>query len=249
MHELIQMMVQDRMRVDRTQQLWFLCAESLVCSAFLEISNPGSYTCWSECERFIPHIEALTKWAEAHGERGRSLGPANVALAEYFRARGRYGDAEAIYKSSLDDLKRESGPRHLGTLQANQDLASVYELQGRYKEAEELYSMALKETQKQLGSNNLQTLQNRQNLAIVYMHKGHYEKAEPLLRQALVGRTKRLGSENKDSLRTAHNLASVLKHQDRLAEAGRITPNHFTEEGGKYWDLTTRILYRLSKSL
>ena len=219
MHELIQMMVQDRMRIDKTQQLWFHCAESLVCNAFLAIPNPGSYTCWKECEIFIPHIEALTKWAEVHEEKSIWLRQTNVALAEYLRARGRYTDAETIYKSSLHDLRREVGLRDLDTLQATQDLASVYELQGRYKEAEELYGMALKETQDLLGSNNLRTLQNRQNLAIVYMHMGYYEKAEPLLHKALIGRTKRLGSEHKDSLRTAHTLASVLKHRNRLAEA------------------------------
>ena len=219
MHELIQMIVQDRMRVVKTQQLWFHCAESLVCNAFLQISNPGSHTRWKECESFIPHIEALTKWAEVHGEKGIWLGSANVALADYLRARGSYGDAEKIYKTSLDDLKRRLGPRHRDTLQATQDLASVYELQGRYKEAEELYSLALKETQDLLGPNNLQTLQNQQNLGIIYMHMGYYDKAEPLLRKALTGRTKRLGSEHKDSLRTAHNLASVLKNQSRFAEA------------------------------
>ena len=233
MHELVQVMVQDRMRVDRTQQLWFHCAESLTCSAFLRISNPASYTCWSDCERFIPHIEALTRWADVHKERSHWLRPANSALAEYFRARGRYHDAEAIYKPSLDDLKREWGPRHLDTLQASQDLAGVYELQGRYEEAGELYSIALKETKKLLGSNDLQTLQNRQNLAIVYMHMGHYGKAEPLLREAIIGRTKRLGSEHKDSLRTAHNLASVLKHQNRLTETEDLFKISL-EKGKKY---------------
>ena len=52
--------------------------------------------------------------------------------------RGRYGEAEQLYRGLIDDDDRLRGPDHRQTLAARYNLARMIGLQGRYREAEEL---------------------------------------------------------------------------------------------------------------
>jgi tetratricopeptide (TPR) repeat protein len=64
------------------------------------------------------------------------------ALASAYAARGRYGDAEPLYRRALAITEKALGPDHpdVGTSLGN--LAGLYQAQGRYRDAEPLYRRA-----------------------------------------------------------------------------------------------------------
>ena len=64
-------------------------------------------------------------------------------LAAVYNNQGKYAQAEALYRQSLEINRRVLGPEHPGTLASMNNLAGVYNNQGKYAQAEALYSQTL----------------------------------------------------------------------------------------------------------
>jgi tetratricopeptide (TPR) repeat protein len=60
------------------------------------------------------------------------------SLAEFYRERGRYEEAEPLYQRALDIAEKVLGPDHPDTGTSLNNLAELYYAQGRYEEAERL---------------------------------------------------------------------------------------------------------------
>jgi tetratricopeptide (TPR) repeat protein len=56
-----------------------------------------------------------------------------------YQAKGRYADAEPLFKESLAIVEKTRGPGHLDYSICLNNLAELYRVQGRYTEAEPLY--------------------------------------------------------------------------------------------------------------
>jgi tetratricopeptide (TPR) repeat protein len=63
-------------------------------------------------------------------------------LAVVYLAQGRYDEAEALQKRTLEGRMKRLGAIHPNTLASMNSLANVYSAQGRYDEAEALRKRA-----------------------------------------------------------------------------------------------------------
>jgi tetratricopeptide (TPR) repeat protein len=72
-------------------------------------------------------------------------------LADFYRAQGRYADAEPLYKRALAIREKALGPDHPDIATSLNTLAELYRAQGRYADAEPLYKRSLAIREKALG--------------------------------------------------------------------------------------------------
>jgi tetratricopeptide (TPR) repeat protein len=70
-------------------------------------------------------------------------------------ARGRYAQAEPLYKRALSINEKAFGSKHPVTALSRSTLASLYALQDRHKEADRLFKRTQAILEKALGSNRL----------------------------------------------------------------------------------------------
>jgi tetratricopeptide (TPR) repeat protein len=73
-------------------------------------------------------------------------------LGIVFRAQGKYGEAEGLFKRALVIREKALGATHSDVGQTLNNLALVYRDQGKYSEAEGLYKRALAIREKALGA-------------------------------------------------------------------------------------------------
>src|SRR5262249_16846406 len=85
--------------------------------------------------------------------------------ADAWHLLGRYAEAEALYRQTLDVLLRVKGPEHEDTLTIQHQLAGALASRGKTAEAEALYRHVLDKTQK--GPEHRDTLTSRKRLASV----------------------------------------------------------------------------------
>jgi tetratricopeptide (TPR) repeat protein len=76
------------------------------------------------------------------------------SLALLYVARGRYSEAEPLYRRALTIDETALGPEHPNMVSRFNNLADLYRVQGRYAEAEPLYKRALAVAEKALGPNH-----------------------------------------------------------------------------------------------
>ena len=73
-------------------------------------------------------------------------------LAWLLHARGRYAEAEALYKRALAIEEKAVGPNHPNVATTVNNLARLYRSQSRYGEAEQLHRRALTIREQALGA-------------------------------------------------------------------------------------------------
>jgi tetratricopeptide (TPR) repeat protein len=219
MHDLTNIMVQSDTMQSGDGREWFEFAAALVCGAFERVDNPESYENWAACEEFIPHLQLLTMRNDISSKQKLSIMTANMEIARYLWSRGRYSEAETLYKRVLGVRRETLGMYHPCTIATMDKLAAVYGSQGQHNAAETLHKQVLAIQRKQLGAEHHDTLRTMNNLAIVCVYQGRYNEAETLHKQVLSVRKKKLGVEHPDTLRTMNNLAVVYQSQQRYKEA------------------------------
>ncbi len=132
---------------------------------------------------------------------------------------GKYAEAEALQRQTVEAMQRVLGPDHPDTLRAANGLATVYMDQAKYPEAEAIYSRNLKIEQRELGPENSQTLHGMHSLGAVYLYEGKYGAAEPLYRQTVEIERHVLGYEHPKTLLAINNLATLYQSEGKYAEA------------------------------
>jgi CHAT domain-containing protein/Tfp pilus assembly protein PilF len=133
--------------------------------------------------------------------------------------KGRYAEAEPLFKRELGILERTVGPDSPVYSAGLNNLAEVYLGQGRYAEAEPLYRRSLAIREKTLGANSPDTATGLNNLANLLQLQGHYGDAEPLYRRTLAILEKVRGGAHPDVASALNNLAELYNKQGRYAEA------------------------------
>ncbi|XRB05013.1 kinesin light chain [Pycnococcus provasolii] len=149
----------------------------------------------------------------------RAISELLMDVAELVVQRGKYAEAEPLYREALDGRRRELGDAHPGTLDAINNFAILLKTQHKYAEAEPLYREALDGRRRNFGDAHPDTLDTINNLANFLMNQGKLEEAEPLYREALDGRRRELGDTHSDTLGSINNLALMLTDQRKYAEA------------------------------
>jgi tetratricopeptide (TPR) repeat protein len=174
----------------------------------------------AEWQYLLPLRELVLEYSE------RRLGPEHIHtltavnyLAFLLDSRGRYEDAEPLFRRALEARARVLGMEHPDTLTSVNNFASLLHSRGRLEDAEPLYRLALEASERVLGPEHPNTLGSVNNLALLLDNRGRYEDAEPLYRRALEARMRVLGQEHADTLTTVNNLAALLDNRGRYEEA------------------------------
>jgi tetratricopeptide (TPR) repeat protein len=106
-------------------------------------------------------------------------------LAELYGERGRYAEAEPLYKRALVILENALGPDHPDVATIVNNLARLYEDQHRHAEAEPLYKRALAIREKALGPDHPDVARSLNGLAMLYLADGQHEPALPASARAV----------------------------------------------------------------
>ncbi|MFO1430297.1 MAG: tetratricopeptide repeat protein [Candidatus Competibacteraceae bacterium] len=213
-HPVVQAVLKDEME-PALQRQWAERAVRAVnhCFPTVEFSN------WPLCERLL--LQALTcamlvqEWVLLFPEAADLLNRAAV----YLHHRGRYVEAEPLFRCVLAIREQALGPAHPDVATSLNNLAILYRHQGRYAEAEPLHQRALAMREQSLGPDHPDVAQSLNNLALLYVHQGRYAEAEPLYQRALATREQALGPDHPDVAQSLNNLAELYRFQGRYAEA------------------------------
>lgn len=139
-------------------------------------------------------------------------------LAFFYKYRGRYSDAEALYLRALTiSLQLEENSLYTSQLQNN--LAELYRAQDRLEEAAPLYFHALKTLEEFFGYHHRLIATALNNLANLYRTIGRFEDAEALHLRAVEIDERECGKEHLDTAISLNNLAELYRMQGRYEEA------------------------------
>ncbi|KAI1159422.1 hypothetical protein F5B18DRAFT_587349 [Nemania serpens] len=168
--------------------------------------------------RYLPHARtALECQEDCDNSKAKQKLMYNVSTS-YYRL-GKYDEAEAMYRQTLQLYEGVLGREHPSTLSSINNLALVLGSQGKYGEAETMHRQTLQLKEGVLGREHPDTLSSMNNLALVLGSQGKYGEAEAMHRQTLQLREEVLGREHPDTLSSMNNLANVLGSQGKYGEA------------------------------
>ena len=164
-------------------------------------------------DRAITLLEQVEARARALGnvEGDRNYATTIDVLANAYAAKGRYLEAEPLYKHALAIREKLLGPDSPDVAASLNDLGELYRVQGRNAEAEPLYKRAIAILEKAVGPEHPVVAQCLNNLAILYANEGRFADAEPLHKRALAIREKAFGPGDAAVAASLLNLGEVYR--------------------------------------
>lgn len=166
--------------------------------------------------------EALALVKELTGDdarpavRASALNTVGIAL----EGQGRYREAEAAYRKSLEIRKKRPGHPDMATGEYN--LGMILLLQGRDAEAEPLLRRALAHREKLLPAGHPQIAESLNGMGLLYRTQGRNGLAEGCWRDALGILERVFGPESTVVASMVNNLAGAKFDQGRYDEAERL---------------------------
>lgn len=138
-------------------------------------------------------------------------------LAELYQVKGRYAEAELLYKRTVTINEQVLGKNAPNTAMSLNNLAGVYYAQGKYSEAALSYNRSLAINEQALEKNYPDIARNLNNLAVLYRSQGKYADAEPLFKRALAINEQALGKNHLETATNLNNLATLYYEQGKYA--------------------------------
>ena len=148
-------------------------------SAGREAFERGDY---AEAEK---EFSAALKEAESLAPEDPSVVVTLNNLAFLFRRRGKFAEAEPLYRRALEINEKSLGPENPVLAVTLSNLAELCRAQKKYGEAESLYQRALAIREKVLQPGDPAVAVTLSNMASLYRFEGKLVEAEPLYRRAL----------------------------------------------------------------
>lgn len=146
----------------------------------------------------------------------RYLAVIQPSLAYHLSARGKYVEAETLYRESLQIAEGLGDRREVAVIKSR--LASLLSARGQHDKAERLYRESL-QVKERLGDNRGVAV-TQSSLADQLYIRGQYDKAEHLYRESLQVK-ERLGDSREVSV-TQSSLASLLSTLGQYDEAEQL---------------------------
>jgi len=195
------------------------------------------------------------------------------AVAELYRAQGRYSEAEPLYQRSWAIRKQVLGEVDPLDADIPYALAQLYQAQGRYSEAEpmatvlhnlatsyrdkggyeeakSLYQRSLEIRERILGDFDPKVAESLYALADLYQSKGSYTAAEPLYQRSLTIRREVLGDKDPLVAAILYALPHLYQTQGRYTEAEPLYRQNLAileQMIGKMDEALAPTLYALAK--
>ena len=133
---------------------------------------------------YLPHAQyAITNFKKSFGKTKDPPSDLLHSLGWCSLLQGKYSEAEAIYRQTLQLRETVLGKDHPDTLASMNNLAISLRNQGKYAEAEAIYRQTLQLRETVLGKDHPSTLASINNLAISLDNQGRYTEAEAIRRR------------------------------------------------------------------
>src|SRR6185503_19523521 len=107
------------------------------------------------------------------------------AQASQLKTRGKYDEAESLYRQSLALNEATLGPDHPEVGASLNNLAALCEARGNYAEANRLFQRAITIKEKLLPPDHPSLAVSLNNVATVYFAQGEYGEVEALYQRSL----------------------------------------------------------------
>jgi len=175
--------------------------------------------CWPRCKQLLPHALSLREEALHAKFESRELAVILDGAANYLLGRGAFGDAESLFKETVDIGRRVLGPEHVDVGRWLNNSGNLYLNSGRYEEAKEKYFESISIGVKTLGRDDPSVATRLSNLAYAFMKTGQYAEAEAYYREAIETSVKAYGRHDQRVASRLHKLAMLYHETGRQAEA------------------------------
>ncbi|MGQ0525989.1 MAG: tetratricopeptide repeat protein [Betaproteobacteria bacterium] len=173
-----------------------------------------------EYREAVVHYEAAVKATETFPVEDIRRAGTLVSLASAYKGIRLYGEAESLYKKSLDILDAAGKPQQAGILLK---LGELYLVQGRYAEAEESSRAAVRAVEKQFGPNHPNLARILKTFVVlVYRAQNRWDEVARLYRRSLEIYIDAYGVEHQEVATTFMDLAAVYERLQRYTDAEAI---------------------------
>lgn len=144
------------------------------------------------------------------------------SLAEAYRQKERYNEAEPLYAKALAIREQQLGTNHRHVAQTLNNIGLLRQSQERYAEAELLYERAIYIWEQHLETDYTDVATGLNNLAFLYQVQGRYTEAASLYqRLRSIREQKQLDSNHPNTAIIFNNLESFYRSQEQYVKAAR----------------------------
>ena len=220
MHRLVQAVLLDGTG-EGEQKQWQRRVIEALNAVFPDVQAMPEPGARKRCELLLPHVLLCLQQVEAASE---DLACAFLAFkgARYLYERGRYAEAEPLFRRALQIREQALGLHHPEVAQVLHKLAILSWQRGNYAQAEPLFRRALCIQEQAPRPDHPEVASLLHNLALLFWSQGNYAQAEPLYQQALCLWEQTLGPDCPELARPLNNLANLYADQGRYAEAEQL---------------------------
>ncbi len=172
------------------------------------------------------HAAARPLLEQALATRQRLLGPdardtidSRLAWSDLLYREGRFREAEAFDRETVERARRSLGPSHPRTLAAMDSRAMNVMFEGRYPEAEAMFREVLELAERAHGPEAPVTLESGLDLAVVLSKQGRFAESAALRSGVLEAYKLKYGPDHPKTMAAQNHLAGDLYIQEKFAEA------------------------------
>ncbi len=217
-HRLVQEVVRTRMD-SGAQRTW---AERTVGAVNRAFPSP-EYGNWELCERLLPHareaVGLIELWRFDSSESALLLNN----LGFYLKERAQLGEAERLYRRSLEIAEKLYGPEHPSVAARANNIGTVLLAKRDLEGALRYTQRALVIGEKVYGPEHSEVAAYANNIGQILQAKGDLEGALRYSRQALEIDEKVHGPEHPNVATFASNIGQILQAKGDLEDALRYT--------------------------
>ena len=219
LHPLVRDTSQSASGIDGQGDAYIDLSGALSHAASPQGGEPESPATWSQWEALTPHIAYLLVEITDHPGAAEDVAGAANSAARFLGARGRYQEAEQLFRQVLAARERVLGDAHPDTLATRNAVAWMLEERNRYEEAEQLYRQVLEVSERVRDETHPDTLATRYGIGRMLEEQGRYEESEQLYQQVLAIREQVCGPEHPHTLMTKSRLFELQALRGRYSEA------------------------------
>jgi tetratricopeptide (TPR) repeat protein len=196
LHRLVQTVIQARL-TSEGERIWIDAAVRLLREAFPYDS--GAVSNWSQCERLLPHLLAVTGHAARVGIAGEAAGWLLGQASAYLRHRGQHRLAKPVAQRALAATEAVLGPNDVQTAWRRDELGRVLRALGDLTGARAQFESGLQIAEAALGSEHPTLIVWLHNLGGVLRALRNLSGALALYQRALDIGEAALGSGDQDA--------------------------------------------------
>lgn len=218
LHRLVQAVTRKNLTA-QDRRAWAARALQTVRAAFPQGPAPMDVRSWSDCERLLPHVLAVTE----HGQ-GLSIEPEITSgllnnLATYLQVRGRLHESRACFERALALADQTYGSEHPEVAALCNNLGLLLRDLRELGAARTYLERALTLNEAAFGPDDLRVTTNLNNLGRVLIDLGELPTAKVYLERCLASREATFGPDYPGLVLPLSNLGIVLRELGELQAA------------------------------